>query len=196
LLWVITGGILLITLSRATLFFGINGHYSHFADVFMFYITWLGQAEIIIPFLLFLMVFRRYRNWWYFITALLCNIIPFFIQQALKYWLNEPRPRAIYKGMPGMHYLPEWPELFTSSFPSGHTVGAFSFFCLLSLLLDAQYRIFGLLFFIMALCVAYSRIYLTAHFFNDVYFASIIGTCTTIVIYTFMERRKSSFISK
>lgn len=190
------GGILLMTLSKATLFFGINGHYSHFADVFMFYVTWFGQAEIIIPFLLFLMVFRKFRNWGYFITALLCNIIPFFIQQGLKYWLNEPRPRTLYRDMPGMHFLPEWPELFSSSFPSGHTVGAFSFFCLLSLLLDARYRIFGLLFFVLALFVAYSRIYLTAHFFNDIYFASIIGTVSTTLIYAFMEKRTTSFNRK
>ncbi len=187
---------MLITFSKADLFFGINSHYSAFGDIFMYYITWLGQAEIIIPFLFFLMVFRRFRNWQYFFTALLCNIIPFFIQQGLKYWLNEPRPRALYRGMPGMHFRPEWPVLYTSSFPSGHTVGAFSFFCLLALMLDSKYRYVGFLFFVMALSVAYSRIYLTAHFFNDVYFASIIGTITTMLIYVLMERTKSGFIRK
>ena len=92
-----------------------------------------------------------------------------------------------------MHYLASWPSLVNNSFPSGHSEGAFSFFCLASLLLPEKYSRFGFLFFMLALGVGYSRIYLTAHFFEDVYAGSIIGGIVTTIIYSFMYQFKARF---
>jgi membrane-associated phospholipid phosphatase len=89
-----------------------------------------------------------------------------------------------------MHYRPEWPVLLERSFPSGHSEGAFSFLCFLSLLLPYRYNKLGILFFLLALTVCYSRIYLAAHFFEDVYAGSIIGTVATTLIFSFMVRYK------
>jgi len=196
LVWVIAGGILLFAFSRQVLFFSVNTHYSDIADWFMYYATWLGQAEIIVPILFVLMLIPRFRNWWYFTTALLCNVVPFLVQHFIKEWLNHPRPRLLFRGIPGMHYLPQWPELLHTSFPSGHSEGAFSFFCFLSLILTTRYRKAGILFFLLALTVCYSRIYLTAHFFDDVYVGSIIGTLGTMLVFSIMEKYKGSFFKK
>jgi membrane-associated phospholipid phosphatase len=192
-LWVAAGGLALLQASKITLFFCINGHCTDGTDVFFYYYTWLGQAEVIIPTLLLLMVIPRFRNRWFFFTALACNVIPFLIQHFIKGWLNFPRPMLLFRGMPQVHHLPVWPLLLHSSFPSGHSQGAFSFFCFLSLILPAKYRGFGILLFLLALTVCYSRLYLAAHFFEDVYAGSILGTTLTTVIYSVMERYKSSF---
>ena len=186
LLWIVIGGLLLDSLSKEELFFAVNTHNSHFADVAMFYTTWLGEGSFIIVLLVALFVFPRLRNRQYFIAAVLCNVTPLLIQKGIKAVVSAPRPQLYFKGDPALHCLPEWPKLVLGSFPSGHSEGAFALFCFLSLLLPARYRAFGLLFFILALAVCYSRIYLAAHFFEDVYVGSIIGGLSTTIIYAIM----------
>ena len=196
LLWMVAGGILLAVYSRQDLFFAINTHYTNIADIAMYYITWLGEGGFIVTVLVLLLAIPYFRNWWYFTTALLCNLIPFLIQQGLKAFFNAPRPRLLYYDRLWMHYSPDWPLLLHNSFPSGHSEGAFSFFCFLSLILPARYSKSGLVFFLLAMSVCYSRIYLAAHFFEDVYTGSILGGVTTMLIYSIMFRYKDRFFHK
>ncbi len=196
LLWVVIGGILLFTCSKRDLFHFVNTHYSDWADHAFVYITMLGQAEVIIPCLLVPLLFPAYRNWWYVLMATLCNLIPFFLEQLLKSWFDHPRPRLLFYDRLWMHYQPEWPVYLSRGFPSGHSTGAFSFFCFLSLILPSKYRALGLLFFLAALSVCYSRMYLTAHFFDDVYAGSIIGTVCTLAVYFIMNNYKNFFYKK
>lgn len=154
----------------------------------MYYLTWIGQGSVIIPVLALIMLIPAFRNLWYFFTALLCNIIPFFLEQLLKSLFHHPRPHLLYYDRPWIHSLPHWPYLLDRSFPSGHSEGAFSFLCFLSLLLPPRYNKMGFVFFVLALAVCYSRIYLAAHFFEDVYAGSIIGAVTTTLIFSYMAR--------
>ncbi len=152
----------------------------------MYSITHLGQAEIVIPVLLLLLVLPSFRNWWYFVVATVCNIVPMLAQQGMKAWFDEPRPLKYFNDAPWIHKLSHWPSLYHHSFPSGHTEGAFCFFCFLSLLLYRKHRHWALLFFVLAFLVGYSRMYLAAHFFADVYVGSIVGVVITTICYVLM----------
>ena len=196
LTWVALGGILLFFFGKEYLFFAINTHYSDIGNMIMYYTTWLGEAVVIVTVLLLLLALPYFRNWWYFITAVLCNVLPLLLQQGLKEYFKWPRPRAFFHDSPLMHYLPDWPSLVNNSFPSGHSQGAFSFFCFLSLMLPARYSKWGLVFFLLAISVCYSRIYLAAHFFEDVYAGSILGGVTTTIIYSIMYQYKDRFFNK
>ncbi|PQJ11542.1 hypothetical protein CJD36_007005 [Flavipsychrobacter stenotrophus] len=193
LLWVIVGAVLLLTFSKRELFAAVNGSYTPFLDKIMFPVTHLGQPEVIIPTLLILIALPRFRNWWYILTAIACNITPLLTQQIMKQIFYHPRPLKFYQHADWIHFIKsDWPELTgNNSFPSGHSQGAFSFFCFLTLLLPARYRMAGSVFFLLALSVCYSRMYLAAHFFEDVYTGSIIGVITTTLIYSFMMRYRS-----
>lgn len=178
------------------LFFAVNTTYSDSADTLFYYATYMGDGAVIIPILFVLLLIPRFRNWWYFLTALLCNLIPFFVQQILKAEFNSPRPFKYFHNAPWIHYLYQWPYLSDRSFPSGHSAGAFSFFCFLSLLLPGKYSAWGFVFFLLAISVCYSRIYLTAHFFADVYAGSIIGAVTTSVIFVVMNKYRDAFTKR
>ncbi len=74
-----------------------------------------------------------------------------------------------------------------SSFPSGHTMAAFSIFTLLALQ-SKQKKLPGVIFLILAVSVGISRIYLGQHFLKDVITGSIFGTIIALLIYTLFER--------
>lgn len=192
LLWVIVGGTLLLTYSKQQLFVAVNGAYTPFLDKIMYPVTHLGQPEVIVPTLLLLIGVKKFRNWWYIITAISCNILPLLTQQIMKQIFYHPRPLKFYQHADWIHFIKsDWPELTgNNSFPSGHSQGAFSFFCFLTLLLPAKYRMAGVIFFLLALSVCYSRMYLAAHFFEDVYTGSIIGAVTTTIMFSFLLRYK------
>lgn len=92
-------------------------------------------------------------------------------------------------------------ELHTRfSFPSGHTTGAFVIFLVLTLLLPKKYKPFGLLFFLIALAVGYSRIYLGQHFPIDVLAGSGLGVVVALLVYwmvnAFFDRKAYSWAEK
>ena len=148
---------------------------------------------MIIILLLLLFAIERFRTVWFFLTALLSSVIPLGIQQFLKEYFKAPRPHSYFNDNVAMHFLPTWPSLVNNSFPSGHSEGAFSFFCFVSLLLPEKHARVGFLFFLLALSVCYSRIYLTAHFFEDVYAGSIIGCIVTTVVFSIMTKYKDLY---
>lgn len=192
LLWALAGGILLVAVTKRNLFYVPNTHFSDFANVVVPIITRMGEASFIIPVLLLLLLVPALRTRYYLVQAACCNFIPFIIQQILKSTFDLPRPRLLFYDRLWMHYQPEWPVYLSRSFPSGHATGAFSFFCFLSLLLVPGRKAWGFLFFLAAMLVAYSRIYLATHFFEDVYAGSLIGTALTTFIFSYVQKRKDN----
>jgi membrane-associated phospholipid phosphatase len=179
-----------------TLFKAINTGYTSFLDMLMPFITMMGEAWFIIIVLLLVLGKNEYRNWWYVVTATICNVIPSVLVQVFKSAFDAPRPLKLLNEVSWIHTLPEWPRLMERSFPSGHTCGAFSLFCFLAMLLPHKHRWLGILFFLLALCVAYSRIYLAAHFFEDVYAGSIFGTLSCLTVVTIMNKTSRYFFAK
>ncbi len=195
-LWAIAGVVLHFLYGKVALFRFINVRYSDFLNEFMSCVTWLGTAQLIIPLLLVPMLSARYRNWWYFSLALACNVAPFLVLQVLKSFFNMYRPMHYFEGNSWIHILEPWERIFERSFPSGHSEGAFSLFCFLSLLLPSRYRVVGFLFFVLAFLVGYSRVYLTAHFVEDVWAGSIVGVVVTTVVYIVMNRRFRQYFDR
>lgn len=181
MLWVVLGGFFLGNYNKQILFSYINSRYSEIRDITMYFVTHMGEGIFIIPILLLIpLLIKKLRTRKYILTALIANVGAFLISQALKSFFNEPRPLTYFKSSDLVHIAEEWEHHYHRSFPSGHTTGAFAFFCFLSLFLTPHHKGWGLFFFAMALSVAYSRIYLAAHFFLDVYVGSIIGTVFSI----------------
>lgn len=177
-------------------FAAVNTHHNPFADFLMYYTTWIGEGITITIILTTLFIFPAFRNWWYFITALLCNVLPTIVTQSIKNIIDAPRPLKYFGEASWIHLDPSWPKLFSYSFPSGHTTGAFSMFCLLAMLLPKKYKPLGVLFFFLSLSVAYSRIYLAAHFLKDVYWGSIIGVSSSLLVFAIMQYFKPYFFRK
>ena len=185
ILFILAGLALLVSTQKGDAYLWINENHSPFFDQLFYYITSLGNGlTFFIVGLLFLLF--NYRKAIIFLSTLILHIIPV---QLLK--------QVIFSGMkrPTMHFY----ELFNSnklhlvngvdvhgfhSFPSGHTASAFAMFFLL--IYFSKNLVLKTFFLFLAFAVGYSRIYLSQHFFIDVYFGSLIGIlCTFLILYFF-----------
>ena len=76
-----------------------------------------------------------------------------------------------------------------TSFPSGHTMAGFALFGLLAFLLPKRYKGAALLFFLLALIVALSRVYLVQHFVKDIYLGAWLGLFIAILAWWLFGRQ-------
>ena len=90
---------------------------------------------------------------------------------------TRPFHRLMYDDF--YRFIHDAPLIYFSSFPSGHTMTVFAFCSMLSYMLKR--KMLGILFFVLAVVVGISRVYLLQHFFIDIYFGSILGIVSTLL---------------
>ena len=126
----------------------------------------------------------------------LSNLISALMTQTLKHTIFEDvvRPKKFFEGIADLYFVPGVENYMYNSFPSGHTTSAFALYFSLALLTKNKWIEF--LLFTIALTVAYSRIYLSQHFFSDVYAGSLVGMFTTIVVYFVVRNWKKEWMER
>lgn len=185
LLWIVTGALLQTAFTHEELFLAINRTHSHWGDILMTGITYIGDGITFAVMLALILAFRKYKL---FLTAGSVLLLTTIIVQVSKHYFNEPRPLKYFGEDINLIHTVKWIAVHGScSFPSGHTTTAFAMFCFLSLI--SNNKLMGLLFMCLALLAAWSRIYLAQHFFVDVYVGSIIGTSCSLFVFTLFQHR-------
>jgi len=177
----LTLGALLLLTPPQTAFFWVNAHHSPLGDWFFGLFTFVGDGAFYVLVSLGLL-------WVRFRWALLSwasFLLTSAAAQALKrlVFMGHPRPVSYFSehpGFPALRLVAGETMNGLHSFPSGHTTTAFSVFVLLSVL--ARRRRWGLLFLLLAVGVAFSRVYLAQHFVEDVLAGSALGTGLTLVV--------------
>ena len=163
----------------------VNEHRTIFFDYFFYYTTTLGNGWVYVVFILciFLMAKRKY-----FFMSAVTGIACILVSTTMKLLIftNEPRPAEFFKDTLQLHFVQGAPVLYSGSFPSGHTLSAFSLFCLASFFVKR--KALQIPFFLLALAVGCSRIYLLAHFKEDVYAGAIIGSSISLLVIFVFEK--------
>ena len=102
----------------------------------------------------------------------------------LKASINYSRPFAFfdyYKKHLKLNIVDGVEMLGERSFPSGHATAAFAVFTALAF--STENKIVKVIFFVIAINAAFSRIYLSQHWLFDVFVGSLIGTFYAILFY-------------
>ena len=171
--------------TKQQIYFGVNGVYSDFGDLVAPYITDLGNGWTIIVISAVLVLFN-YRT--AFLMATTYAITSLSVQ-IVKYIADADRPTLLYHDKLKMiHLVKGMYMLQFYSFPSGHTVTAFSTGLLVTYL--AKNKNWGWLLFIAATLIGYSRMYLSQHFFEDVTVGSALGVVLTILWISYIDNKK------
>ncbi len=146
-------------------FLMLNGDGGQISDIFFKIFTYFGDAILWIPMLAFI-IWKKRKLYLALVTASF-TLVTIFVQ-VCKYFIvpDEARPTRYITDGSFIHTVEGVTVHSFSSFPSGHTATAFTFFLMICLMTRRKWWLpVGL---ITAILVGYSRIYLAQHFPLDV----------------------------
>jgi membrane-associated phospholipid phosphatase len=185
----VVGWLFVSTFDRIDQLQFINGHNSAVADLAFQALS--ATAEVVLPIVLLLYLIRfkkAYALPYVYSYALSTGLI-----QGLKHlvFANALRPLA-YFASSGVkwHIIPGLLISEFNSMPSGHTGAAFFMFFWVAVLL--RRLTWGLLAGIIAVGVAYSRVYLFQHFPVDTLVGAAIGVGSSALFYSIYDAKSSS----
>lgn len=169
-----------------------NSNHSLFFDYFFTVITQFGDGLFVMTVALvcFLVWSRRLGvaiAVTYIGSGLICSL--------LKKTFQAYRPGYLLQDDPTFHALSWMPMAHHNAFPSGHTTSAFALAATLAFF--AKNKKIGLLAFVLACLTGYSRVYLGQHFWDDVWFGSMLGmgfTCLYAVLLAYYTDNKFTVI--
>lgn len=165
------GGFFLSCYSKSEIHIFINNFNSPVADVFFKYVTYLGEGWMFVLALPAMLFF----SWRSGISIALAGIFTGIFTGIFKNGLyhGAPRPIEFFNGDFDLHLVENVEMNHWNSFPSGHTMAAFSLCFVLALLIKKWH--WSVVLFIVAFLVGYSRMYLSQHFLVDVVVGAGLG---------------------
>ncbi|MDF1547636.1 MAG: phosphatase PAP2 family protein [Bacteroidales bacterium] len=187
LLFISLAGATLLLFSKTEIHLFLNAFHCKSADLAFIFLTHLGDGITVALFILSLL-FIKYR---YAIIMFLSTISVTLTVQAFKRYIlpDINRPKIVFEHLAELYYVPGIQVHTSHSFPSGHTASGFSIFLLMALITKNKYL--KLVYFFVALLIAYSRVYLSQHFLIDIYFGSIIAVLLTGFNYVWVNKWKN-----
>ena len=180
----VSGLFLVASYSKADLHLVINQYHTAFFDNFFRYVTWLGSGWAVL-FLALLFLFFEVKNTVVFLAGNL--LITIFVQVGKHLIFPDAlRPVAYFKGGHVLHLVNGVVMHAYNSFPSGHSATAFGIFVMLIFLV--KNRGLKVLWLAIALLTAFSRVYLSQHFMEDILAGSFIGTSVMVFTLYYFDR--------
>ena len=111
------------------------------------------------------------------ISAGICNGL-------LKVIINRTRP---YDAIEELNLIAKLPH--DSSFPSGHSNASFAVACAITWCLSKERRWVGFILIAVAAIIAFSRLYVGAHYPTDVIAGILLGFGTSVVTYLLLRKK-------
>lgn len=178
LLWLIAGIILWFIYPKGVLELNWNKRHNQFFDYFFSAITDLGNGVAFGLFVLLFLFLNRRKFYISLTSSLTCLLISVLMKQY--FFRGEKRPLSFFGDSVNIHLPDGATKLLFGSYPSGHTLSAFAMFILAAFFV--KNRMLQLFFFVLAALVGFSRIYLMAHFKEDVWTGSLLGVLISMSV--------------
>lgn len=173
------------TTGKLQLHAAINCCHMAWADVFFMYATHLADGLVPTAVALLFLAFGTWRS---FLLLALGNGVGALIAQFLKRQVfnGHFRPVRFMEGLGDMHWVDGVELHHRFSFPSGHATAAFTLCMALAIAHGSRRWAPG--WAILAAVLAFSRVYLSQHFTEDILAGATVGVCTVLGVYHWLYR--------
>jgi membrane-associated phospholipid phosphatase len=176
---------LLLVYSKANSFIVLNVYHSKALDYFFIVYTNVGDGLFSIAIAVILFFYKRFLIG---IEIIVGFLLSGAIVQLLKYFFPMARPSVFLANAHYNHFIENVTLTGHASFPSGHAASAFALATILSLSDKNKNRSYLYLF--LAALVGYSRIYLGQHFLQDVFWGSLDGFISGLIVWWVSRKRR------
>ena len=181
--WVICTGFILLE-DKLELHKKLTAIRSPFLDHLMVWFTHVGDGLFMcLAFIVFL--FIRIKT---AIILIVSFLVASGITQLLKhtFFSEYKRPYFYLKNDDSFRVISDFTYHTEHSFPSGHATTCFVLFTILSFHYQKQYLL-QIAFIIAAIFFAYTRVYLSQHFLQDIVAGSVIGVIVSLFFWDFLN---------
>lgn len=166
----------------------LNSYHTPFLDTFFKYFTYIGGG-----FPVYLGIAWCLFNLRQGLYILLSQGVTALFTQALKYTCAHPRPYTYFNELglslpPTVDGVHLWDAY--NSFPSGHTSATFALCTCLAAITPPKYKYMQVVWLIAGWLGAYSRIYLSQHFVDDVLLGALIGVLCAAGMYIVLFKKE------
>ena len=173
----------LVSNGKVNSFILLNSYHRHWLDNFFIAYTNLGDG--IFAILLALIYFFVLKNRKVGVVLLLAYASTGILVQIIKPLLHSPRPLVYFRPQHFPFFIDSIIHAGNNSFPSGHTATAFAIATVLAFYTTSPMR--QVLLLLVAVLVAFSRVYLSQHFLLDVLAGSFLGVLGGIACVHFTQ---------
>lgn len=177
---------LCLTFTKLELHSILNSFHNPIFDFFFKYITHLGDGIFAI---ILVVIFFALKNKKLSLYLLISFLLTSMLVQGLKSFIFVDSMRPFFyidKGLLNVSLVDQVTMHKQFSFPSGHSTTVFAIATLLSLFYKSP-RISIFLVIISSL-TAFSRVYLSQHFIQDVLAGSFFGIVSSLLVYYYLEK--------
>ncbi len=168
---------------------------SVYVNAFFFYITYLGDGFVAILILLVLCALNLRKGLYTSLSFLLASLFSQFLKRYV--FEDIDRPWMIFQNKKelGLQLVEGVDNHIHNSFPSGHATQAFAIFICLAFI--SKNHLLKLIFFFIASLTAFSRVYISQHWLNDIVAGSFIGmTFSTILYLWFYQHPRLTYLNR
>lgn len=150
-------------------------------DSFFNYVTHLGDGAFAFLVAIIFLFFNIRKSVYILLSYAGAGIVSYILKHWIYYEVTRPHFVFQYYVREELNLVDGVDVMAKHSFPSGHALSAFAlFFCLLFV---SRSHFLKILFFVLAVLAAYSRVYLSQHWLIDIYVGSFIGVCFSLLFY-------------
>lgn len=193
LIFLLSSFVVLISFGNVEIFLSLNSKHSFWLNIFFVNYTFFGDGIFTLALCGILFYKKQHK-------LALCILVAFLTSgifvQVLKNLIFAPRPIIFFEASQYLFKLDNFGNSGGgySSFPSGHTTSAFALATTLTVYFRKKYM--GILLFLAAILVGYSRVYLAQHFPIDVLIGALIGTLFATLSIIFLKKEIKFYVPK
>lgn len=182
IIFLIVGFIFYLKNGNAAFLFWVNGGHTNFLDVIFKYITHLGDGIFFAVLAVVLLIKNRKIGLVFAFLGLLQAVVSSLFKRIL--FPESLRPKGVF-GVEFVNLVEGVNVHAHHSFPSGHTITAFSIATFFTFYFKNNKL--SWIFLALAVLAGISRVYLFQHFLIDILVGSLVGTLLAIIATQFFK---------